>query len=376
MVVLSDLHLGKVQDTIEIKGLPSRLYDTKMRVFEAISYAAKRGESVAMAGDVFDSASPNPIVISVFFEILRFAEKRNVKLFIIPGNHDCGVKYTSMQYMTHNHTLSTVIHSPTALLIDGLNVVFLPHVPKSVIDVTGYQKWVVDKLTAEETKKIDVVIGHAHLSGASNASDVELEAGDAIHFNPSKFFKYKLGVFGHIHKYQELGKNVYCGPVCTNSFDEATIEKGFIHVTKKDDVGYKFVPFATEETGYKQLTIDLVNKDSINYDPEKMAKLAKGKLLKLVVHARDMMQVDQVEIRKRFDEYGTVVRFEIVLNDKYAGESEDDDVAEVFENINYKPVFKAWIKDKPDMTDEMKKKVLAIGYDVIEEVLNASRARA
>jgi DNA repair exonuclease SbcCD nuclease subunit len=373
MVVISDLHLGKIQDTVDRSGLPSRLHDTMKRVREAISYAAKRKESLVMAGDIFDSASPSPLTISVFFELLQFAKDMKVSVYIIPGNHDCGVRYHSMMYLNEKFRLDTnmwLVAHPAVLMVENMKVLFLPHVPKAEVDVEGYQEYVLGKISKEDSKNIEVVIGHAHIKGASNASDVELEAGEAVNFNPSGFFKYELGVFGHIHKHQLVGKNVYCGPVCTNSFDEAKLEKGFVHV---NDSLWEFIPYTVPETQYAIINIDLVNKDSVVYDEKKMDKHARDKILKIVVYARDMMQVDQTEIKKNFDRFGTVVRFEIVLRDKYSGTSEDEDIEEVFESINYKPVFKAWIDDKKDLTEGGRKMALKVGYAVIEEVLNASR---
>lgn len=382
MVVISDLHLGKNQDTIDINGVPSRLHDTVERCKEAVLYAKKRGSSLVIAGDVFDTATPNPPTISKFFDIVLLAVKHGVSVFIIPGNHDCGVNYMSMEFMNGVASLSEnnkdalvkIINSPCAEIIDGLKVVFLPHVPKKVIASESYPEWCVEQLSEKETKNIDIVIGHAHIKGAVNSSDIELEAGDAINFNPSKFFKYKLGIFGHIHRHQVLGKNIYCGPITTNSFDEADIEKGFIYVAKNEEKTeppkWRFVPYTFEDTKYKTINIDLINKDKIVYDEKKLTKIAKGKLLKIVVYAKDLMQVNQEDIKKNFEEYGQVVRFEIILADRYSGESKDEDIDEVFSAINYKPVFKAWMKDK-GLTKEDLALVLELGYDVIAEVTNA-----
>jgi len=373
VVVISDLHLGKVQDTIPKYGMPSRLYDARERVMEAMLYASKRKESLIIAGDVFDNASPNPITITTFFDILGEATGIGLKVYIIAGNHDCSVNYFSMMYLCderEGYPNVMVIESPNTLMVDGMKVLFLPHVMKSVVDAQGYQEWVLDRLSDDQVKGVDVVIGHAHLAGAKNSSDIEIEAGDAVSFNPSKFYKYKLGIFGHIHRHQVLGKNWYCGSVVTNSFDEAEIEKGFVHVARPSEP--EFVPYVTPETEYRTINIDLVNKDTLVFDPKKMTKLAKDKLLKLVVFAKDIMQVNQTEIRRNFDEYGTVVRFETVISDKY-NNGETEEVSDVFEIVNYKEVFKRWVKEKPEISEESRKELIKIGYSVIEEVINAER---
>jgi len=222
----------------------------------------------------------------------------------------------------------------------------------------------------ESTSKIDVVISHAHISGAVNSSEIEIEAGEAIHFNPSKFYKYKLGVFGHIHKYQVLGKNIYCGGIATNTFDEADYIKGFMHVI--DPKNYMFIPFETPETQYATVVIDLINKDTVKYADATLKKIANNKLLKLVIYARDIMQVNQVELKKMFETYGIVMRLEIVIAEKYDSDATEEDLETVFEKLDYKAVFKNWINEKSLPLDD-KKLVLSLGYDIIAEVINAER---
>lgn len=377
MVVLADIHLGKLQDIIEKFGLPSRLYDLNARVREAIDFASKKKSCLVMAGDVFDSHTPSPNLISIFFSWLGYAANKKVLVYIIPGNHDCGMSHSSMSYLyeicvkneNFFDTNATVFSGPRLDVIENMRVAFLPHVPRALMSPENYQEWAMKCLSSNGRASIDVVIGHAHLSGVKNSSEVEIETGNEIHFSQSDFFKYKLGVFGHIHRYQVLGKNVYTGPVVTNSFDEANIVKGFIYITSPEE--YQFIPFKTPETEYKHLKIDLVNKDSINFDPAKLTKLVRGKLLKVTVYARNMMQVNQAEIKTEFSKHGgTVVRFEIILCDKYAGEVDDDASLEAIDYVNYFPVFKEWIKEK-GYPKETEKLILKLGVEVMTEVINA-----
>jgi DNA repair exonuclease SbcCD nuclease subunit len=216
----------------------------------------------------------------------------------------------------------------------------------------------------------ELIVGHAHVTGAKNTSDIEIEAGDALHFDPTEYPRC-LCVFGHIHQHQVLkNRIVYVGPVVTNSFDEAELVKGFVWVRR--DLKWEFIPYTTPETEYRHVTIDLVSKDTLSLDPKKVREVATDRLLKLTVYAKDHMQVNKQEITKVFDEYGQVVRFETVICNEM-GKVDDDVAAEFSEQIEYGPVLKAYLESK-DMSKGERNLAIELGNDVIAEVINASRA--
>jgi len=381
MVVISDIHLGKIQDTIEkggIPSLPSRVYDAMMRVKEAIEYAKETDSELVIAGDIFDSAYPSPYLIDIFLDLMEEADSRLRKTWIIPGNHDCGIKYHSLVYISG--LLDSVELIPLPMIrtvsISGkkIRTAFLPHLPKDAMEerVKKYGSYLNAAMKdLGDGENIGIVVSHAHLYGAKNASDVELEAGEAIHFKGSDFFKYKVGVFGHIHAHQTLGKNHYCGPVVTNSFDEAELIKGMLRVDKSLEVA--FIPFKTPETEYRKVTVNLVDKDAIDLSAKKLEKIGKGKLLKIVVYARSLMQVHENEIKAAFSKVGGhVVRFETVLCDD-AGSIDETEIDSVVEDINYKPVLEEWLKSKKLPSKDLQMS-LSLGNSIIEEVLSAARA--
>lgn len=373
MIVIADLHLGKVQDTVPKNGLPSRVWDLKQRVSEAIDVCRQHDESLVLAGDIFDSTHPSPWMIDVFLELMK---QTTTETFLLLGNHDCGVEYHSLQYvqglLAHVH----LINEPQFRVIDGMKTALLPHMPRVKMEaaVEKYGSYMDYALHCVK-EEVDVVVSHAHISGAKNSSDVEIEAGEALHFDPSDFFKFKLGIFGHIHKHQVLrrGKILYTGPVVTNSFDEAEQIKGFVSVEKDGEkLDWQFVPYEYEETAYKHVVIDLVSKDTLDLSPTKLKKMAEGKLLKVSVYAKDLMMVNEGEIRTAFKEVGgQVVRFETIHCNEI-GEIEDDTVDDVFETINYRPVLKEYVKTKK-LPEAEEKLAVKLGYEIIAEVLDVER---
>lgn len=323
-----------------------------------------------MAGDIFDKINPQSWVIGIFSKLMRYAKKKKVEVWIIPGNHDCGVEHHSLEYLPTLLENVHVILEPGLEYIDGMSVAFLPHIVREKLEKVkvkygSYQEYALHEID----QSVDVLIGHAHITGAKNASDIEIEAGEALEFDPSNFFKFKWGVFGHIHKYQTLkkGKIIYTGAVVTNSFDEAELIKGFVHISDPSDC--EFIPFITEDTEYKQVVIDLISKQS--FDESKIKALAKNKLLKLTVYAKSLMQIDESYLRKLFNEYGEVVRFESIIANEI-GEITAEDVSEVFSQVNYIPVLRSWLDDQ-NLTEAGMKMANRKGKEIIEEVLHAER---
>lgn len=376
MTIVGDPHLGRTGDSIPKNGLPSRIYDTILRLREAVDYAisAEGSNDVLLAGDIFDSEYPRAYVIDQLMSVFSYGRKHDVTFWVIPGNHDCGVQHHSLQYLRWMDNV-VLIEEPYVATVGGLSVLFLPHMPRAEFEKAlrgerTYMEYAVSKIP-KGMDKVDLLIGHAHIRGAKNASDVEVEAGNALEFNPWKEVAFNLGVFGHIHKHQVLNKNVlYTGPIATCSFDEAETEKGFIHIGK-DVREWQFVQFETPETAYKHITIDMVSKDAVTLSATKIKKLASDKLLKITVYAKDQMQIDKYEITKAFNEYGTVVRFEsVICND--IGEVSDDLADDVFDSVNYPKALEEYLGSK-----KLNKKELAtalrLGKEVVEEVLNAER---
>ena len=84
MIVVADIHLGKVQDTIPKNGYPSRPYDAVQRLKESVEKASVLGETLVLAGDVFDSTTPSPWMIDLLFEVIDHAEAKGVPVFLTP----------------------------------------------------------------------------------------------------------------------------------------------------------------------------------------------------------------------------------------------------------------------------------------------------
>lgn len=375
MKVIGDLHLGKVQDTVPKNGYPSRAWDLSQRVNEVIATCIDHGESLVLVGDIFDSTHPSPWMIDMFLHFIRNAH--GIDVFVLLGNHDCGVEYHSLQYVKGLMNNVHLIDRPQFRVIDGMKCALLPHMPRVWMEKINYdyQTYALSRIK----EAVDVVMGHAHITGATNASDVEFEAGDALKFDPSDFFKFQVGVFGHIHKHQTLrgGKIVYTGPVVTNSFDEAELIKGYVDVERQGSaIEWTFQPYVEPETEYAHVIVDLVRKNTLDLSQKKLTELGAGKLLKISVYAKDLMMVNEGEIRTAFKEVGgQVMRFETINCSKVSkiGKPEDIDEDEVFGTIDYSMALKTYVLGKEHLSVSEKRLASKLGSEIVTEVLDAER---
>jgi len=80
---LSDLHIGKRVNEF------SMLEDQEYILTQIINIIDKETpDAVLIAGDVYDKAVPSAEAVALFDDFLVRLSKRNLKIFVISGNHD------------------------------------------------------------------------------------------------------------------------------------------------------------------------------------------------------------------------------------------------------------------------------------------------
>lgn len=371
MIVTADWHLGLTSDSIYKDGLPSKLTDTLKLAGEMIRVAAKeKDRTLVIAGDLFDSTNPKSYVVAELFKKFREAQKLHVKVYLLPGNHDCGIQWSSLILAEGaNYPNVTVITAPTSL--EGID--FLPHLPKVaeepfLRDFESYGAFF-------RGTKSKILIGHAHKEGSVTSSEAEIEAGNAIVYDPREFpSTYSLVILGHIHQHQELpiivGKKkysiVYPGSPIMCNFGEVRSTKGYLRVGMLGGefwTDWEFIPFKSKVHEYKQIKLDLLHKDTLDLSPEKIKRIAKGKMLKIVVYARDSLQVEEAKIRKAFNEFGRVFRFEYAVQHKDRERLEAEEI--IFTGLSHVDLLQEYLKGKTDLTIEEKRRAMRIGEGII-----------
>ena len=379
MILTADLHLGMSNNSVvdSESNLPSQLIDTKYRLLEMVWWASKDDHQLVVAGDVFDSVSPKAHVIEALFEVFAYAKKRKVQIILIPGNHDCDVKWdATVVAKAANFDNVTVISAPTVLKDTSQDVAYLPHMPRQEmerwLDANGSYGQYFKRLNAA------LLIGHGTVAGAKNSSEVEMEAGNSIEFIPKEHPRFHHVILGHIHKQQEVatsrGYSVwYPGSPVLTAFDEVKDKRGFLRASTSK---IAFVPFSKSNKLVRQYGTVQINLTESRFHAEtQIDERHKGKLLKISVTAKDPSQIDEKLITEVYSQFSTVIRFEYEIIDstkKKGTVVKSDEI--VFSSLNHAKVFSAYIERRAKETEvsaKVKEEALRLGLEVIESCLSS-----
>jgi DNA repair exonuclease SbcCD nuclease subunit len=375
MIVISDLHFGKTNDSFLVfddeisgkDGIPVQTLDLIRRLNHVLVKALMSGQSICIAGDVFNRVNPTTQIISFFFSWLGKCRDNNVKVIILGGNHDAGVSWSSMS-MFYEAGLGNVSIVTRPNVIDvsekggKAEVLFWPHIPLSEQDfaIEGHgsvSKWVHSMFPDSE-----LVITHGTISSCdSYSNDIFFEAGNSMKVDPSLFKKLKVMVLGHIHTHMK-GKNwVYPGSVTINNFGEVEEKKGWVELDLSTKT-YQWFEFPDDITPWVDVVLDLTDKDESEIDEESIKELVTGAIVKVTVLAKSYGVIHESNIRKLFNKYGYVSKFETTIVRDSSEVEEDIDSVRTYEDILREYV------DNSDLSKEMAQLVYKNGVKIISEV--------
>lgn len=372
MLICADLHIGKISDSIIIGGVYSQITDTQTVLNEVRLVAVKTGQTIVVAGDVFNTTNPPTWVIAVWFGFLADCKKSGVHVVQIPGNHDAGVDWVNLS-MVEKADLDnvTIIKKICQVEIDGQLVTFLPHLPLREQELIINEYGSIGNFVTHLYPDAEFILGHGQIRGIQYSNDIFFEAGDALDINAEDFPVCKLMVLGHVHKYMIYdwpngGKTVYPGSMTITNFGEVDDVKGYLEV--RADLSTEFHIFNSDVTPYQYVVIDLVTKDDVNLDEAVIKDIAFGAVIKIVVTTNDLIKVNESEIRKVFNKWGYVSRFETIL------ESVDGEVdySEEKSNLTDAELLEEYLDSLgTDISKKVRALVMAKGKWVIQEVMNA-----
>ena len=80
---LADLHIGKRLNEFSLIEDQKFIFDKILNIIDE-----KKIEAVLIAGDVYDKPVPSAEAVTVLNSFLNSLAKRNLKVFVISGNHD------------------------------------------------------------------------------------------------------------------------------------------------------------------------------------------------------------------------------------------------------------------------------------------------
>ena len=247
-VHLSDLHLGKRVNEY------SMLEDQEYILTKIINIIDdEKPSGVIIAGDVYDKSIPSAEAVQMFDDFLTRLAKRNLRVFVISGNHD------SPERMSFGYRLLNQSGIHISQVYDGkiepfvikdehgvINVYMLPFVKpahvkrfsdESIESYTDAIRVAIAEMKVDQSAR-NLLITHQFVTGATRSESEDISVGGSDNFDVSVFDCFDYVALGHIHSPQNCTSERvrYCGTPLKYSFSEAKDNKS-ITVVELEEKG-------------------------------------------------------------------------------------------------------------------------------------------
>ena len=254
MLHISDLHLGK-----RLNGF-SLIEDQRYILNEILGIVNKENpDCILIAGDIYDKSIPPSDAVSLFDEFLTGLSEKEKEVFIISGNHDSpertafGSKIMEKSGIHISPVYGGEINSVTFCDDYGeLKIFMLPFIKpanaRAVLDINAdsYTSAVFEAIKdIPLTSGRNVLITHQFVSGGQRSESEEISVGGTDNVNPEIFEKFDYVALGHLHRAQNIGKNLrYSGAPLKYSFSEANDKKTvtYLELKEKGNLNIKEIP--------------------------------------------------------------------------------------------------------------------------------------
>ncbi len=257
LIHLSDLHLGKRVNEF------SMLEDQKYILTKIINVIDdEKPDGVLIAGDVYDKSVPSAEAVGLFDDFLYKLSKRDLKVFVISGNHDSPERIAfGSRLMNRSGIYMSPMYAGQVVPITltdeygEADVYMLPflkpvHVRRYYPDeeITSYThalRHAISQLNIHPSRR-NLLITHQFVTGASRSDSEDISVGGSDNVDASVFELFDYVALGHIHGPQNIGKATirYCGTPLKYSFSEANHIKSVtvVELAGKGSVFVRTVP--------------------------------------------------------------------------------------------------------------------------------------
>lgn len=257
LIHLSDLHLGKRVN--EFSMLEDQAY-ILTRIINIID--EQRPQGVILAGDVYDKAVPSAEAVALFDDFLVRLSERDVKVFVISGNHDSPerIAFGGRLMDKSGIYLSPVYAGAVAPITlrdeyGDADFYLLPFVkpahvrrfyPEAEIDsYTDAVRVAIESMKPDPERR-SILITHQFVVGAQRTESEEISVGGSDAVDASVFAGFDYVALGHIHRAQKCGSEYvrYCGTPLKYSFSEAGDTKTVtvVELREKGTISLSLIP--------------------------------------------------------------------------------------------------------------------------------------
>lgn len=361
MILIADLHFGGERDSYMVGGIPVQRRDLCERLYYVGNLCRDTDQALVIAGDVFNKLNPTCQVIEQWFKFL--SNFSTVPIFVIPGNHDSGTSIVNMGMVREvNMEHVTVFTKPSISEVrdssGGSRVLFYPHIPLSDRDTV--------QSIATLWGDADFAVTHGQVQDSEYQNDIFFEAGDALSIDMQSLDG--LIFSGHIHNQKVYSRGrtrvVYPGSMTINNFGEVDEAKGYITVPLDDPSNFQLNSFPDGMGArWQHVELDLTDRDETMLDEDAIRDVAEDALIKVTVLSNSYGVVDEIAIRRLFNKYGTVVRYET----KVVGAIEKK--VSSAKKVSHSQLLSAWLSDC-DAPQKDKRGAKLLGDQLIAKVLS------
>lgn len=258
---ISDLHIGKKLREMDITK------DQEYILNEIIELAdEKKPDAFLIAGDIYDRSVPAASAINLFNDFITELESRNIKVFIISGNHDSPerIQFANKVLAKNDiYIVGTFEGKMKKVKLEDefgpINIYMLPFIKPSIVanffedkTIDSYEKAariVIDEEDIDSTQR-NVLIAHQFVTNKGKepeqSESESIRVGGLDNIDVSIFDKFDYVALGHIHRPQKVGRDTvrYCGTPLKYSFSECNHEKSvtMVEFNEKDDITITKLP--------------------------------------------------------------------------------------------------------------------------------------
>ncbi len=254
---LADLHLGKRVNDFSM--LEEQTY-----ILEQIVNAVddEKPNAILIAGDIYDKSVPPAEAVALFDRFLSELAEREVKVFIISGNHDSPERlaFAASIVSSQGIYISPVFNNQikSVRLEDeygAINIYLLPfikplHVKKYFpdIEIKSYDdalRAVINNLELN-TNDRNIILAHQFVTGAERTESEEIFVGGSENISADIFDDFDYVALGHLHRPQQISRPTirYSGSPLKYSFSEAKDSKSITVIklgAKNNDIALHFI---------------------------------------------------------------------------------------------------------------------------------------
>ena len=254
---ISDLHLGKRVNEFSMIEDQKYILTNIINIIDDLKL-----DGVIIAGDVYDKSVPSSEAVELFDDFLVRLSKRNLKVFVISGNHDSAERIAfGGRLMDKSGIYMSPVYNGNVepiTLTDNfgeINFYMLPFIKPSnvrrfyadeeIISYTDAVKVAIKAMNIDTSKR-NILVTHQFVTGANRTESEEISVGGADNVDATVFSDFDYVALGHIHRSQKCGGSEfirYSGTMLKYSFSEAKDIKSvtIADIKDKGDISLDFI---------------------------------------------------------------------------------------------------------------------------------------